>query len=53
MYHREDGKIVKLRDDIMCSTRYAIMSLRFAECAPRDEDEHEYNEYNEVGSGGY
>lgn len=52
MYHREDGKIVKLRDDLMSSTRYGIMSLRFAECEPRDEED-EYNEYDEVGSGGY
>mgnify|MGYP003656577542 FL=1 len=52
MYHREDGKIVKLRDDMMSATRYGIMSLRFAECEPREE-EHEYNEYDDVGSGGY
>lgn len=30
IYHRKDGKIVKLRDDLMSATRYAVMSLRFA-----------------------
>lgn len=29
-YHRKDGKIVKLIDDLLCATRYGIMSLRFA-----------------------
>jgi len=29
MYHRKDGKIIPLRDDLMSATRYAIMSLRF------------------------
>jgi len=31
MYHRKDGKLVKLRDDILSATRYGIMMLRFAE----------------------
>ena len=30
MYHRKDGKIVPLRDDLMSATRYAVMSQRFA-----------------------
>lgn len=30
LYHREDGKIVKIRDDLMSATRYAIMMLRYA-----------------------
>ena len=30
MYHRKDGKIVPLRDDLMSATRYAAMSQRFA-----------------------
>ena len=30
-YHRKDGLIVKLRDDLMAATRYGIMCLRFAE----------------------
>lgn len=35
MYHREDGKIVALNDDLMSSTRYASQSLRFAEIPSR------------------
>lgn len=30
LYHREDGKIVKERDDLLSATRYALMMLRFA-----------------------
>ena len=30
LYHRKDGKVVKEGDDLMCATRYGIMSLRFA-----------------------
>ena len=30
-YHRKDGKIVKKNDDLMSATRYAVMSLRFAQ----------------------
>ena len=29
-YHRKDGKIVKLNDDLICAIRYAIMMIRFA-----------------------
>jgi phage terminase large subunit-like protein len=31
MYHRKDGLIVKVRDDLMSATRYAMMMRRFAE----------------------
>lgn len=30
MYHRKDGKIVKVDDDLMAATRYGIMMKRFA-----------------------
>jgi len=30
MYHRKDGKIVKLDDDLISATRYAMMMKRFA-----------------------
>jgi len=30
MYHRKEGKIVPIRDDLMAATRYGAMSLRFA-----------------------
>jgi hypothetical protein len=28
MYHRKDGKVVPLKDDLMSATRYATQSLR-------------------------
>jgi len=34
IYHRKDGKIVKLQDDLMAATRYAYMMLRYAQIAP-------------------
>lgn len=30
LYHREDGKIVKVKDDVLDAVRYAIMMLRYA-----------------------
>lgn len=35
LYHRKDGKIVKLRDDVLSASRYALMMLRFAVRQPR------------------
>ncbi len=34
MYHRKDGKVVKLDDDLISATRYAEMSLRHAITKP-------------------
>lgn len=31
LYHREDGKIYDVGEDLMSATRYAVQSLRFAE----------------------
>ena len=31
LYHRKDGKVVKIRDDLMSATRYAVMSIRHAD----------------------
>jgi phage terminase large subunit-like protein len=36
LYHREDGRVVKLRDDLISATRYALMCLRFAKPIGRD-----------------
>lgn len=33
MYHRENGKIVKLMDDVLSATRYAMMMIRYASTA--------------------
>ncbi len=34
LYHRKDGKIVKLQDDLISASRYAMMMLRYATAAP-------------------
>lgn len=34
IYHRKDGKIVKLTDDLMSATRIAVMMIRFAATQP-------------------
>ena len=35
LYHRKDGKIVKLNDDLLDATRYAIMMIREAKTQPK------------------
>jgi hypothetical protein len=35
LYHRKDGLVVKLRDDIMSATRYGVMMLRESVVEPR------------------
>jgi len=34
LYHRKDGRVVKVLDDLMSATRYAMMSERFAQTPP-------------------
>lgn len=34
LYHRKDGKVVKLRDDLMSASRYALMMKRKARTRP-------------------
>lgn len=34
LYHRDEGKVVKERDDLMSATRYGVMMLRHAITAP-------------------
>ena len=36
LYHREDGRVVKLRDDLISATRYGLMCLRHAKTLTRD-----------------
>ena len=47
MYHRKDGKVVPLRDDLMSATRYAFQSQRFAVSGkdPMWTNEVEYKNY--------
>ena len=30
MYHRVDGQVMKVNEDLMCATRYGVMMLRYA-----------------------
>ena len=39
MYHRKDGKVVRVKEDIMSATRYATQMLRFA--APRRDKQQQ------------
>lgn len=41
MYHRKDGKIVKLMDDILSASRYALMMIRFATIAAPPITDHD------------
>jgi hypothetical protein len=34
LYHRKEGRVVKLQDDLLSATRYGAMSLRFARLQP-------------------
>ncbi|CAB4192777.1 Terminase-like family [uncultured Caudovirales phage] len=34
LYHRKDGLVVKERDDLLCATRYGVMSLKYARTKP-------------------
>lgn len=38
LYHREDGLIVKERDDVLCSSRYAMMMRRYAKTKPTSSE---------------
>lgn len=45
MYHRKDGKVVKLDDDLISATRYAIMMKRFAITKPGAAKPIEYKNW--------
>jgi len=47
LYHRKDGRVVKIMDDLMSATRYAIMMLRFA----RADESHPSDRYRRAASG--
>jgi hypothetical protein len=47
MYHRKDGKIVKVHDDLMSATRYASQSLKFAATgSPKKRPRRAINTYD-------
>ena len=49
LYHRKDGKVVKEGDDLMCATRYALMSLRFATTKSFNDKWRRPIEYSNLG----
>jgi phage terminase large subunit-like protein len=56
LYHREDGKLVKEMDDLICASRYALMMLRFARIV--QPERHPFGLYPErttiaLGTGQY
>lgn len=53
MYHRKDGKVVALKDDLLSATRYAIMMLRYAETEPTEEEEYEEDERSSSSALGW
>ena len=47
MYHRKDGKIVKVHDDLMSATRYASQSLKYAATgSPKKRPRRAINTYD-------
>jgi phage terminase large subunit-like protein len=54
MYHRDEGKIVKEDDDLLCASRYALMMLRYSRIV--QEERHPFGFYDRkspvaVGTG--
>jgi hypothetical protein len=47
LYHRKDGIIVKLADDILSATRIAVMMRRFAAPIGTDTRERRFNDYGD------
>lgn len=50
-YHRDQGKIVKTRDDLMSASRIGTMMIRFAEAPPAEEEEEDYERHEESALG--
>jgi phage terminase large subunit-like protein len=54
MYHRDEGKIVKEDDDLLCASRYALMMLRYSRIV--QDERHPFGFYDRkspvaVGTG--
>lgn len=49
LYHRDEGKVVKERDDLMSATRYALMMLRHAKTKPNGQGFHRKINYPQLG----
>lgn len=53
LYHREEGLIVKERDDLMSATRVGMMMKRFAVTQFVDDEDDRHERYNRNSSTGY
>lgn len=53
LYHRKDGVIVKIRDDLLAATRYALMMKRHAETEPNDKEITARRYISDLPSTGY
>lgn len=53
LYHREDGKIVKERDDMLSASRYALMMKRFATVQPVEDEEDNSSQRGRSAVTGY
>lgn len=49
LYHRKDGKLVKIRDDLISASRYALMMKRYAETEAYDYEPVQYRESSVMG----
>ena len=49
LYHRKDGKVVKLKDDLMSATRYGVMMIRKALLPPALRSENRKKHSNPLG----
>jgi phage terminase large subunit-like protein len=49
LYHRKDGIIVKLNDDVISATRYAIMMRRFATIKQKKQPNYSYDDVGWMG----
>ena len=49
-YHRKDGKVVKMRDDVISSSRYAYMMLRKAIVKPLERQQNNVAPYRPFDS---
>ena len=52
MYHRKDGKIVDVHEDLICATRYAVMMLRCAIAKNEAEGFVDRYKSRKFGTGG-
>jgi hypothetical protein len=52
LYHRKDGKVVKIMDDLISSSRYGMMMLRFAEQAPKERNKERFGRVGGSWMGG-